>query len=77
MFCFKLGGRVDGALGDVRNRSGKEHDDLNRWLLRQCSAASYDQPKKGGQTIPECVSDDDVSFYFCFVLSMNFYFKLG
>ena len=57
----KLGGRVNGALGDVRDRSGKGHDNLNRWLVRDCPAASRDQPKKGQLTIPECFSDDDVS----------------
>lgn len=56
-----LGGRVNGALGDVRDRSGKGPANLNRWLLRDCPAASRDQPKKGQLTIPECISDDDVS----------------
>jgi hypothetical protein len=52
---------MNGALGDVRDRSGKEGDKLNRWLLRDCPAATRDQPKKGGQSVAECVSDDDVS----------------
>ncbi len=60
MFIFEIGGRVDGALGDVRDRSGKGHDNLNRWLVRECPAATRDQQKKGGQTILECASDDDV-----------------
>ncbi len=60
MFIFEIGGRVDGALGDVRDRSGKGHENLNRWLVRECPAATRDQQKKGGQTIVECASDDDV-----------------
>ena len=57
----EIGGRVDGALGDVRDRSGKGHDNLNRWLVRDCAAASRDQPKKNDQPVLECASDDDVS----------------
>ncbi|CAF1498906.1 unnamed protein product [Rotaria sp. Silwood1] len=59
------GGRVDGALGDVRDRSDKDDNNLSRWLLRHCPAATTDQPKKSGQTIPECVSDDDDEQEFC------------
>jgi hypothetical protein len=55
---------VDGALGDVRDRSGKGHDNLNRWLVRDCPAASRDRPKKNEQSILECASDDNVSSSF-------------
>ena len=64
------GGRVDGALGDVRDRSDKNDNNINRWLLRPCSAATSDQSKKTTQTIPECVSDDDDEQEFC----ENFFF---
>ena len=57
----RIGGRVDGAMGDVRDRSGKGHDNLNRWLVRDCPAATRERPKKKEQAIPECASDDDVS----------------
>ncbi len=68
-FSFKFiivqtGGRVDGALGDVRDRSGKGHDNLNHWLVRDCPAASRDRPKKNEQHILECASDDNVSSSF-------------
>jgi len=59
--CVEIGGRVDGALGDTRDRSDKGHQNVNHWLLRDCPAATHDQPKKDGQTIIECISDDDVS----------------
>jgi len=59
--CIEIGGRVDGALGDTRDRSGKEHKNFNHWLLQDCPAATRDQPKKDGQTIIECASEDDVS----------------
>ncbi|CAF1402787.1 unnamed protein product, partial [Rotaria sordida] len=59
------GGRVDGALGDVRDRSNKDDNNLSRWSLRQCSAGTTDQMKKDGQTIPECASDDDDEQTFC------------
>jgi hypothetical protein len=58
---IEIGGRVNGALGDVRNRSGKEHDNLKRWLVKDCPAATRTKPEKGGETIFECTSDDDVS----------------
>jgi hypothetical protein len=61
---IQIGGRVDGALGDARDRSGKGHDKLNRWLVRDCAAASRDQPKKNEQSVIECASDDDVSSKF-------------
>lgn len=54
-----LGGRVDGALGDVRDRSGQGRANLNRWALQGCSAR--DQPRRGGLSIAECAGDDDVS----------------
>jgi len=56
-----IGGRVDGALGDVRVRSSKASHNLNQWLLRSCPAATSDQPKQGGSSILECASNDDVS----------------
>jgi hypothetical protein len=43
----------------VRDRSGKEHDHKH-WLVRDCPAATRDQPKKDGQSIIECASNDDV-----------------
>ena len=56
-----IGGRVDGALGDVADRSGKKPN-LNQWLLRDCAAASRDQPsRKEKSNIIECHSNDDVS----------------
>ncbi|CAF3221829.1 unnamed protein product [Rotaria sp. Silwood2] len=59
------GGRVDGALGDVRDRSNKDDNNLSRWLLRSCPAATSDPPKKSGQPILECASDDDDEQEFC------------
>jgi len=56
-----LGGRVQGALGDVRDRSGKGRNNLNEWLIQDCPAATRDPPKKSLQTIFECASEDDVS----------------
>lgn len=56
-----LGGRVQGALGDVRDRSGKGQNNLNEWLIQDCPAATRDPPKKSLQTIFECASEDDVS----------------
>ncbi|CAF5086219.1 unnamed protein product, partial [Rotaria magnacalcarata] len=40
------GGLVDGALGDVRDRSGKGRANLSRWLVRDCPAATRDQTKE-------------------------------
>lgn len=57
----KIGGRVNGALGDVRDRNGKGPVDLNRWLAKDCPAAARDQSEKNQRTIPECDSDDNVS----------------
>ncbi len=55
---------MNGALGDVRDRSGNATGDLSRWLLRGCSGAR-DQPRKGESTILECASDDEVSSIGC------------
>ncbi|CAF4811124.1 unnamed protein product, partial [Rotaria socialis] len=55
------GGRVNGALGDVRDRSEKESNNFSRWLLHHCPAAGAGQSRKDGQAIPECFSEDDVS----------------
>ena len=62
-----IGGRVDGALGDVRDRSGKGQANLKSWLLRDCPAAARDQPRTGRSSIPECANEDDVSqfIYLC------------
>jgi hypothetical protein len=60
LISFEIGGRVNGALGDVRDRSGKEHN-LSSWSLQGCPTALRDQPRKGGSSILECTSDDDVS----------------
>lgn len=54
-----LGGRVDGALGDVRDRSGRGKANFNRWALQGCGGR--DQPRRGGSSIVECGSEDDVS----------------
>ncbi|UJR31139.1 hypothetical protein I4U23_018646 [Adineta vaga] len=59
------GGRVDGALGDVRKRGHRGQDKINQWLLRDCPAATRDQPKKNEQTVVECVNDDDDKEQFC------------
>ena len=59
------GGRVDGALGDVRDRSDEHNNDVGRWLLSSCPAATSDQPTKSEQTISECISDDDDEQAFC------------
>lgn len=58
-----LGGRVDGALGDVRDHSSQGRTNLNRWALQGCGAR--DQPRRGGSSIVECASDDDVSDIHC------------
>ena len=50
---------MDGALGDVRDRSGRGKANLSRWTLQGCSAR--DQPRRGGSSIVECGSEDDVS----------------
>ncbi|CAF5228725.1 unnamed protein product, partial [Rotaria magnacalcarata] len=49
---------IDGALGDVRDRSGKGYANLNRWLVRDCPVATRDQPKEIVPPIPECASDN-------------------
>ncbi|CAF4189232.1 unnamed protein product, partial [Rotaria magnacalcarata] len=59
-------GLVDGALGDVRDRSGKGRANLSHWLVRDCPAATRDQTKEIVPSIPECASDDTVSFTFLF-----------
>ncbi|CAF0940658.1 unnamed protein product [Rotaria sordida] len=59
------GGLVDGALGDVRDRSGTGHGDLSRWSVQNCPATTRDQSKDGGSSIPECASDDDEEQQFC------------
>lgn len=56
-----IGGRVDGALGDIRDRAHKGHGNLNQWLLRDCPAATRDQPGRAGAPLLECASEDDVS----------------
>jgi hypothetical protein len=56
-----IGGRVDGALGDVRVRSSKASHNLTQWLLRSCPTAISDKSHKVGSSILECASDDDVS----------------
>ncbi|CAF2836650.1 unnamed protein product, partial [Rotaria sp. Silwood2] len=61
----QLCGLVDGAVGDVRDRSGTEHGDLSRWLVRYCAAAARNQRKDIGPSIPECASDDDDEQQFC------------
>ncbi|CAF1034217.1 unnamed protein product [Rotaria magnacalcarata] len=65
------GGRVNGALGDVRDRNEKESNDFSRWLLYRCPEAGAGQPSKTGQAIPECFSEDDDEQQFCenFVLN--------
>ena len=55
-----LGGRVSGALGDVRDRSGKDHENMNQWVLQSCAAATRDPPKNEKSTIFECANDDQV-----------------
>lgn len=45
----------------MRDRSGKGHDNLNRWLVQDCPAATREKPKKNEQPILECASADDVS----------------
>lgn len=50
---------MDGALGDVRDRSGQGKANLSRWALQGCSAR--DQPRRGGSSIAECGSEDNVS----------------
>ncbi len=57
---FEIGGRVDGALGDVRDRSGKEHN-LSRWALQGCPTTGLNQSRKSSSSILECSSDNDVS----------------
>lgn len=57
-----LGGRVDGALGDVRDRSGKAPQNLNKWLLRDCPAAGRDSGRRDKTHILECASNDNVSY---------------
>ncbi|CAM4792685.1 unnamed protein product [Rotaria magnacalcarata] len=59
------GGLVDGALGDVRDRSGKGRANLSRWLVRDCPAATRDQTKEIVPSIPECASDDTDEQEFC------------
>ena len=59
------GGRVSGALGDVRVRAATDHDDLSRWALGQCSDEPSKQSKTSTLTIPECFSDDDDEQAFC------------
>jgi hypothetical protein len=59
------GGRVDGALGDVRVRSSKEKHNLNEWLLRSCPAATSAQPKQNASSVLECTNDDDDKQEFC------------
>ncbi|CAF1606934.1 unnamed protein product, partial [Rotaria magnacalcarata] len=59
------GGLVHGALGDVRDRSGKEHANLSRWLVRDCPAATRNQTKEIVPSIPECASDDTDEQEFC------------
>ncbi|CAF4585559.1 unnamed protein product, partial [Rotaria socialis] len=58
-------GLVDGAFGDVRDRSGKGHANLSRWLVRDCPAATHDQTKEIVPSIPECASDDTDEQEFC------------
>ncbi len=73
MFLFdwiyvEIGGRVDGALGDVRERGRRGSANANRWLLQSCEASGRDQRRKGGSSIVECGSDDDVSkIYFVYL----------
>lgn len=51
---------MSGALGDVRDRSGKDHENLNKWVLQSCAAATRDPPKREKSNIFECANDDDV-----------------
>jgi hypothetical protein len=59
----------------VRDRSGKEHDHKH-WLVRDCPAATRDQPKKDGQSIIECASNDDVRYDICLIFMNEFLFEI-
>ncbi|CAF0741101.1 unnamed protein product [Adineta steineri] len=56
---------VDGAVGNTRDRTRTKNANLSRWLVKDCPAATRDQPKKGGQAIIECTSNDDDDEEFC------------
>ncbi|CAF1233028.1 unnamed protein product [Adineta steineri] len=63
------GDTIDGALGNARDRT--KNTNLNRWLVRDCPAATRNQPRRGGSSIVECSSSDDDKQDFCenFVLN--------
>ncbi|CAF0993491.1 unnamed protein product, partial [Didymodactylos carnosus] len=60
------GGRADGALGDVRDRSNTEPK-LTQWLNTNCGGRENVQKgaKKADSTIPECDDDNDEIRTFC------------